>query len=617
MRRLSAARCAILGIALWGTLALAICPYPLLSQEQTDPRSGPVQIDKPAEGQFIRGTVSIRIRTDSSEAIGQVMVSRDNSFLDSSDKAPYDVSWDTRLEADGPHTLTARLQTSDGRWSGSSEPVGVVVDNTPPEIRILSPEDKSVIAGKMELRADASDNFGVSEVRFFIGNVMVGSVSADPYAIRWDPASFPNTTHILKASAVDRAGNEAVSQSVRIKVSNPNNPPLLNPLPAVLEANEGETFSLSLSAYDPEGPRDPVTFKAQGLLPWMSFDEKKGELLGTAPFSLASMVEPEWTAQMTFRACDPQPLCSEPQIVTLRVFHVNRAPEISPLPRREVYEGEPLIFTIGSALDPDKDPLTYSARRLPPWLKFDPKTLTFSGTPGFDTASTDEPETDYPKVRVIVCDPEPLCAAAEFDVVVRDTNRPPELEKIGSQIAVEGTLLEFEVRAEDPDGDALAFSAAPLPEGASFIGDRDGTATFSWKTRLDQAGRYLVTFSVEETQGRLSDKEEVAIVLQETSLSISGFVHRSGSGEPVEGAVLSLERSGQVSKTATTDKDGFYLISGAAPGTYSVRVSYTPNYEFSSEGQSLAGLHFDPISRPITLTDSDQQKVNFTGIPYE
>ncbi len=52
---------------------------------------------------------------------------------------------------------------------------------------------------------------------------------------------------------------------------------------------------------------------------------------------------------------------------------------------KSVNEREPLDFTL-SAIDPDGDPLVYSASNLPQGASFDPNTQTFSWTPRYDQA---------------------------------------------------------------------------------------------------------------------------------------------------------------------------------------------------------------------------------------
>ena len=71
--------------------------------------------------------------------------------------------------------------------------------------------------------------------------------------------------------------------------------------------------------------------------------------------------------------------------MTLTVAAVNDAPTLTnPLGNRTGIENEPLSFTVGANTFADVDAgdvLSYSATGLPAWLRFDPASRTFSGTP--------------------------------------------------------------------------------------------------------------------------------------------------------------------------------------------------------------------------------------------
>jgi hypothetical protein len=78
----------------------------------------------------------------------------------------------------------------------------------------------------------------------------------------------------------------------------------------------------------------------------------------------------------------------------------------------------------------------------------------------------------------------------------------------------EGELLEIVLTAGDPDGDGLSYEVSGLPEGASFIDNGDGTASFSWTPEPGQAGNYPVTFSVtDDGMESLGDEEEIVITV--------------------------------------------------------------------------------------------------------
>jgi hypothetical protein len=91
--------------------------------------------------------------------------------------------------------------------------------------------------------------------------------------------------------------------------------------------------------------------------------------------------------------------------------------------------------------------------------------------------------------------------------VASPINHPPHLEPLGDKTVAQASLLEFQVRATDLDGDLLTYSAGNLPPGATF---NVSTSTFSWVPQA--AGFYPdVLFSVSD--GQLSDLQTISITV--------------------------------------------------------------------------------------------------------
>ena len=88
-------------------------------------------------------------------------------------------------------------------------------------------------------------------------------------------------------------------------------------------------------------------------------------------------------------------------------------------------------------------------------------------------------------------------------------NHNPVLDPIGNRSTGEGLALTFQVHATDPDGQALTYSAAPLPGGASL---NAGTGAFSWTPNFGQSGTYSVGFHVTDSMGA-ADSERVTIAV--------------------------------------------------------------------------------------------------------
>ena len=114
-------------------------------------------------------------------------------------------------------------------------------------------------------------------------------------------------------------------------------------------------------------------------------------------------------------------------------------------------------------------------------------------------------------------------------------NRPPVLNPIGPRSVTRGQSLVFTVRASDPDGDAVEFTApleADLPGDAKFTDSGNGSAEFRW-SQAAPSGTYSVPFPASD--GVLADTEVVKITVRESEQSLSVVVvkKRIGGDNPI------------------------------------------------------------------------------------
>ena len=94
-------------------------------------------------------------------------------------------------------------------------------DTTPPWVCLLAPVYGSTVMGTIEVVADATDDRGVTGVRFMLDGEPLGEEGdAPPYIITWDTRLTPNGEHILTVVAWDAASNEGVSVPFRVFVEN-------------------------------------------------------------------------------------------------------------------------------------------------------------------------------------------------------------------------------------------------------------------------------------------------------------------------------------------------------------------------------------------------------------
>ena len=100
------------------------------------------------------------------------------------------------------------------------------------------------------------------------------------------------------------------------------------------------------------------------------------------------------------------------------------------------------------------------------------------------------------------------------DVVVRGfevpaPRRPPVLERIGPRGASVGRELQFQVRAQPTDGDAVTLSAGGLPAGALFLATNE-VGTFVW-TNAGPVGTYPTEFRAADADGSVAESVLITV----------------------------------------------------------------------------------------------------------
>src|SRR5262249_47457861 len=86
---------------------------------------------------------------------------------------PFQWDWDTHNFTDNIHTL--KVKAFDGQNMVTAQ-VRVAIDNqSRPTITILTPDNGATLSDSVEVTADAADDVGVTQVRYFIDGVFRGS----------------------------------------------------------------------------------------------------------------------------------------------------------------------------------------------------------------------------------------------------------------------------------------------------------------------------------------------------------------------------------------------------------------------------------------------------------
>lgn len=99
-------------------------------------------------------------------------------------------------------------------------------DTTPPTVHIADPADGATVSGLCRIGATASDNVGVTKVKFKIDGQGLGADDTDPpFSTEWDTRTATAGPHTITAEATDAAGNVGASEGVAVDVNNTAPPP--------------------------------------------------------------------------------------------------------------------------------------------------------------------------------------------------------------------------------------------------------------------------------------------------------------------------------------------------------------------------------------------------------
>jgi hypothetical protein len=158
----------------------------------------------------------------------------------------------------------------------------------------------------------------------------------------------------------------------------------------------------------------------------------------------------------------------------------NRSPSIVSSPVVAATVGQAYVYD-ADAVDPDPgDTLAYSLARAPEGMAIDAATGAIRWTPG---------QTGEFPVEVRATDPAGAFDAQSYMLAVTHANRPPAFVSAPVLAATVGQAYAYDAIAQDPDGDALTYSLARMPEGMAIDA---ATGAIRWTPASGQAGEQAV-----------------------------------------------------------------------------------------------------------------------------
>lgn len=168
-----------------------------------------VSLSAPANGATVKGLVAVDVAAGDNVGVSRVDLIVNGVKLASDIAAPYGFSWDSTAAPDGNATLTAYAYDAAGNYSSSGIAVKVAntADSIAPVAAIANPAANATVGGTVNIRANASDNVGVTSLLLYIDGQLKSSTAGGAISYNWNTRKIAAGTHIIRVDAKDAAGN--------------------------------------------------------------------------------------------------------------------------------------------------------------------------------------------------------------------------------------------------------------------------------------------------------------------------------------------------------------------------------------------------------------------------
>ncbi len=182
-----------------------------------------VEITSPLDNSSVSGTALIQATAESEFGIDRVEFYIDDALESSRTESPYVWNWDTTSYSNGSHEIKAVAYNTDLKTTETS--ISAVVNNggdVAPTVSITNLDDGAVIRGTVLIKADAWDELGVEEVKFYMDETLLTTDTDSPYEYSWDTTTVADGEKELKVVAYDTIGQHTWI-SITVIVDNANN----------------------------------------------------------------------------------------------------------------------------------------------------------------------------------------------------------------------------------------------------------------------------------------------------------------------------------------------------------------------------------------------------------
>lgn len=532
-----------------------------------------------------------------------------------SDKSVIECSYDNNISKAA--IAEVRVYDEAKLWDKQKFAISITNQNDAPAITSLKTSqgsEGSHYKFQVEVTdADLGDAFTYqlsSEVENFSINEKTGEISA---------SDLVQGTYLLTILVNDLAGETAEQYHVVTVSEASNNPPYFITHPD-LQVNVGEEYTYQAGAEDPEDDllsyilaQAPLTMQIDsvtGLLTWVPDTTE----VGNTWVSITALDESGASETQSFiiEVIDP--------------YADNIAPAIVSAPTGAIYEGKLFSYQIIAEDDQPLSELTFTLEN-----QIAGMSLSESGLFTWLPTSVQAGQTF--NIAVYVNDAQNASASQSLNLPVNHSaNNPPVITSQPSLSAIQETAYEYQVKAEDQDGDAWTTTLLEGPNGLTLTAN-----TLNWVPSSQQTGsQHTVKIQVEDARGAIStqsftiwvstpaiDNDAPTVLSSPTSPAVVGSIYQyqmlvsDPENDPITYQLnqvitgMSLNEQGLLTWTPNTEQIGdnsivIALTDGANNLTHSFTLLAVAAND-PSNPNSYPEIHSLPSTQASTLSSYSYQ----------
>jgi YD repeat-containing protein len=404
--------------------------------------------------------------------------------------------------------------------------------------------------------------------------------------LSWQPTAQQIGEHTVSVQVIDAFGL-GVIQTFTLSVTGNNTPPAILSIPPT-RAGLNQPYTYQVAARDPEN--DPLRFSLGVRPQGMTIDETTVEIQWTPTSQQLGSHTVEVIVADTQNGVGRQTYTVE-----VGTTAINRPPTIDSQPSFFVDVTSTYTYNV-RASDPEGGTLTYSLLDAPSGMTIDSNTglIQWNPTSG---------QLGVARVSVAAFDPSGLGAVQTYSIQVQAANNAPIINSNPVLSAVPETTYRYDVRANDPDREAIAYRLTQAPEGMEI----DQLGRITWTPQSGDVGNYEIEIVVTDSRGATATQSYNLTVAADTTAPLVNLQFnrdRANIGDTVTFQVTATDNVG-VAELRLTFNGANIALDGNGRAT--VKLDAVGAFEVVAFAIDAAGNRGEDTTTVFGIDPSDNQ----------